>query len=149
MSSTGQTQTPEAWGQPCRASHPAPVAPVPARTQGLVWGRQEENTQSCSARERSQAGISPQTLSPASPVPQAGIFGVKEPSSGEHLPKLKPCKAKHENILLFLPFLGAICSPPKHQWNWHFRDIQAQKLGWSQGSPQPGWRGLQTHLVRY
>lgn len=76
--------------------------------------------------------MNPQPCTSCASGKRTFIFGVKEPSNGEHLPKLKPCKVKHENIFLLLSFLGAVAHPKKDQWN--FRDIQGQNLGWSWGS---------------
>lgn len=112
MSSSGQTHTPET------------LLSITPSTSGS------------SASGGSGTGLEQGWDLSVNPQPCTDIFGVKEPSNGEHLPELKPCKAKHESILLFLPFLGAVAHLKKIiSLKWHLETPRARNWGGAGGAP--------------
>lgn len=116
------------WGQPCWA----PVAPVAGRAQGLVWDRR-------TPRGWSRAGVCGEIPALLLLCPSLALWGNRTYKQWSSL-KLKPCKAKHEKILLFLPFLGAIAHPKKISGTW---ETSRARNGGGAG----GWRGWQTPTV--
>lgn len=116
------------WGQSCWA----PVAPVAGRAQGLVWDRR-------TPRGWSRAGVCGEIPALLLLCPSLALWGNRTYKQWSSL-KLKPCKAKHEKILLFLPFLGAIAHPKKISGTW---ETSRARNGGGAG----GWRGWQTPTV--